>query len=151
MSDSGSTIEDPTLYDNIITLPAVEIDGSKGVVGTTDESPIEQHSRAESSDAGTDRSSAEDQPPEIKQPSLRNLQVALAADLRREIARKDAKICEMEQELSNRNRLLEKTSAWLNDTERRFADTASILKRESEKDSERDERAVKKKKTKLSA
>ncbi|KAF1970861.1 hypothetical protein BU23DRAFT_570340 [Bimuria novae-zelandiae CBS 107.79] len=142
MSDSGSTIEDPTLYDNMTTLPAVENDGSKGAVGMKDESPMEQHSRSESSDAGTDRSSAEDQPPEIKHPSLQDLQGK---------NKKDVKICELEQELSNRNRLLEKTSAWLNDTERRFADTARILKRESEKDSERDERAVKKKKTEVSA
>ncbi|KAF9728486.1 hypothetical protein PMIN01_13619 [Paraphaeosphaeria minitans] len=142
MSDSGSTIEDPTHYDNMTTLPAVENDGSKGAVGTKGESPMEQHSCSESSDAGTDRSSAEDQPPEIKQPSLQDLQ---------EIARKDVKICELKQELSNRNRLLEKISAWLNDTEHRLADTARILKRESEKDSKRDERVVKQKKIALSA
>lgn len=80
--------------------------------------------------------------------------VALAADLRLKIARRDMKIGELERKLSNRNRLLEKTGAWLDNTGSTFADTARFLKRELEEDRERDERAaaaMKRKKTEQSA
>lgn len=54
---------------------------------------------------------------------------ALVADLQHGIDIRDARIFKLELELSNRNRLLEKIGAWIDDTGSRFVDTARILKR----------------------